>query len=989
MARVSTIPAGVPFVDALASGLLAEASNMGADGDALALADMLVLLPNRRACRSLRDAFWRAGGGRALALPAIQPIGDLDPDDHLLDAGSELDLSPAIGGLRRRLLLTRLLMRAKKLDLTADQAGRLAEDLSDLLDELQTECVPLDALEDLVPEAFAAHWQLSLDILQIIGRFWPAVLAEEGALDPAERRHRVLTALAERWATAAPAKRIVAAGSTGSIPATRALLKVIASLPNGEVVLPGLDRDLDDRSWQALTPQHPQHGLKNLLAALDIHRGQVSLWPRVDEVDARPEARQKLLRDVMQPSGLEGGWRTAPIEAAGLEGLSLAEHPDAMTEATAIALRLRAALLEAGRTAALITPDRSLARRVMVELRRFGIEIDDSAGVPLDRTAAGSFLLLTAKLVVDEVRPVALLSVLKHPLMRGGLEAEMVRRRARALDRLCLRGPTILGGFRQIVGELNELRQAAGDDRPERQDELLELRDWIESLAGLAEPFAGLAAGKDAALADLAAAHLKFAEALAAVDGNGEALWAKEAGQAAAGLFRELLEAADPEDRLPPAAYPPLLASLMTARPVRPRRPAHPRLFIYGQLEARLQQADLTVIAGLNEGVWPGAAEPGPWLNPSMRESLGLPPLERRIGQAAHDFVQAAAGSEVVLSRAEKDLAFSPTVPSRWLVRLKAVLDGGLAEGWIAIQEKPDWRQWASSLDVPTDRPRPAEQPKPRPAVAARPRKLSVSDVGRWMNDAYGLYARRILGLKPLEALEADPEAGDRGTVIHEALERFVRAYPGALPEDAFARLEECGKKAFARFNQRPQVQALWWPRFLEAAAWVVGEERVRRGDLEAILVELNGELVIEAPAGPFRLTARADRLEKRVDGGVVIVDYKTGAPPGPKEMELGRAPQLPLEGGIFERGGFADGHAGGAGLALAGLEFWQLAGGEEAGRLKRCPRELAAAALEGISALVRHYDQENTPYPAAYRPPNTNRRGDYDHLARLGEWPN
>lgn len=429
MARVSTIPAGVPFVDALASGLLAEAN-----GDMLALADMLLLLPNRRACRSLRDAFWRAGAGKALALPSIQPIGDLDPDDLLIDADSELDLPPAIGGLRRRLLLTRLLA---PLGWTTVQAGRLAEDLAGLLDELQTERVSFDALDELVPEMFADHWQKSLGILQVTGRHWPAVLAEEGALDPAERRHRVLTALAERWVAAPPAKRIIAAGSTGSIPATRTLLKAIVDLPNGEVVLPGLDQTLDDASWEALTAQHPQHGLKQLLTSLEMHHSQVELWQDVNEVDVRQELqlpellrpellrpellRPELLRDVMQPSGLAGGWEVAgPVDPKALDGLTLAVHPDPATEATAIALRLRAALLEEGRTAALITPDRTLARRVVVEIRRFGIEIDDSAGVPLDQTAPGSFLLLAARLVLDEIRPVALLSLLKHPLMRAG-----------------------------------------------------------------------------------------------------------------------------------------------------------------------------------------------------------------------------------------------------------------------------------------------------------------------------------------------------------------------------------------------------------------------------------------------------------------------------------------------------------------------------------------------------------------------------------------
>jgi ATP-dependent helicase/nuclease subunit B len=421
----------------------------------------------------------------------------------------------------------------------------------------------------------------------------------------------------------------------------------------------------------------------------------------------------------------------------------------------------------------------------------------------------------------------------------------------------------------------------------------------------------------------------------------------------------------------------------MAARPVRPKRPAHPRLFIWGQLEARLQQTDLTILAGLNDGVWPSGEEPGPWLNPSMRDGLGLPPLERRVGQAAHDFVQAAAGGEVVLSRAEKDLDGSPTVPSRWLVRLKACLAaGGLDPEKIA--EDSAWQSWALSLDQPTDAVRPEPQPKPAPPVADRPRRLAVSDIERWMKNPYGLYARRILGLQPLEALEADPGAADRGMIIHKVLERFVKAYPRDLPDDALARLLDFGVQAFARYNQRPQVRSIWWPRFLRVAAWVVAREAEVRGDLVDILAEVKGELVIEAPAGPFRLTARADRLERRADGGVQVVDYKTGAAPAKADMKNGLAPQLPLEGMMLQQGAFADLD----GQSLSGLQFWQLSGGEDGGRLEPRAVELALGVLESLTALIRHYDKPATAYPASYRPP-TARREDYDHLARLGEWPN
>jgi ATP-dependent helicase/nuclease subunit B len=977
MARVSTIPAGVPFVDALARGLLLEAGPAP-----MAFADWLVLLPNRRACRSLADAFLEASDRPALILPRIQPIGDLDPDELPLDGLAEEEVPPALGGQRRRLLLTRLLC---PLGRSIDEAARLAKDLGDLLDELQTERLDPAALDRLVPDHLAAHWQQSREILQILVSHWPAVLAEEQAIDPAERRHLLLGAIAERWRQHPPAGRIIAAGSTGSIPATRDLLKVIAGLEGGELVLPGLERGLDQASWEALGPQHPQYGLKQLLDALSIERDAVTPWPEAGSA-AGSAARCCLLAEVMRPAATIGAWRESaarilPDEA--FAGLEIAQHPDVATEAAAIALRLRAALEWPGRTAALVTPDRQLARRVAVELRRFDIEIDDSAGVPLDQTAVGSFLLLTAALMLGGGGPVALLSVLKHPLARAGLEPGLCRRRARELERLCLRGPRLAGGFGQLLDELNDRREAARTDQ--ERERIAGLRDWLESLAAITRPLAALAEREEASLEALLRAHLRSAEALASVDGDAAALWSGEAGEQASALLAELLEASGEADRTAPAAYPGLLAQLMAERPVRRQGAVHPRLALWGQLEARLQQADLVILGGLNEAVWPRAVEPGPWLSAGMREQLGLPPLECRIGQAAHDFVQAAAAKEVVLSRAEKDVLGNPTVPSRWLTRLRSLL---LSQGRTeTLQGDPAWDAWATALDRPTGAIRPDPQPRPTPPLRARPRELSVSDIGRWLANPYELYAKRILKLSPLEPLEADPGAQDRGILIHGALEKFVRAFPETLPPDALQRLRDFGLQAFAPLRHRPQVQALWWPRFMELARWLVAHERDHRPTLAAILPEVEGAIWLDAPAGRVRIKARADRLEREPGGAIRVIDYKTGGLPQASEVRAGLAPQLPLEGHMVEAGGFeAIGPA-----ALGALEFWQLVGNSQPGRTRAAdkqsdPAELAAAAAAGLARLIAHFDQPGTAYAARPRPAAA-RPGDYDHLARVQEW--
>jgi ATP-dependent helicase/nuclease subunit B len=967
MLHVATIPPDRPFLDTLAARLLDQAS------DEVELVDTLVLLPTRRGCRGLRDAFLRGSDRPALLLPRIQPIGEVDSDELLLDGTLEVDLPPALPRLRRTLLLARLL---RPLEPQVEHALRLADELARLLDELQTERVPLARIETLVPDAFARHWERAQRVLATLAGHWPGWVESLGATEPAERRDRVLAALAARWRTSPPRGRVVAAGSTGSIQATRALLHVIARLPNGEVVLPGLDRELDAASWQALPPTHPQYGLKQLLEALDCPREAVVPW--TEEGD---RARSRLLQEVMRPAPTIAAWQQIEIAPLAVRGLGVVTAPDPAAEALQIALRLRAALEVPGRTAALVTPDRALARRVAVELGRWQIEIDDSAGVPLDQTPPGAFLLLTAHLVQNGIDVVGLLSVLKHPFARLGREPATLRSLVRRLEITCLRGPRLAGGFTGILTELGRAERRPVDEAGRAR--LAELRKLVDDLARLAAPLFRLTEQPEAELGALLEAHLAFAEALSQAPDGTSPLWVREAGEAAADVFAELLETGREGYPVPAGGYPILLAHALRQRPVRPKAPRHPRLHIWGQLEARLQQADLLILGGLNEGVWPAAVDPGPWLNATMRAELGLPPSERAIGLAAHDFVQAAASAEVVLSRAEKDHAGSPTVPSRWLVRLETLLE---AQGLASLVEADGlWNTLAARIDRPAAPPRPAAQPRPCPPLEARPRQLAVSDIALWMQNPYDLYAKRILALRALEPLDADPGALERGIVIHRALERFVRAHPDALPPDAETRLLALGRQAFEPYAHRPEVRALWWPRFERVASWFVGEERERRPRLVALRAEVPGRLVFETDAGPFVLEARADRIERLAGGGLAIVDYKTGALPQKRDVASGRQPQLSLEGAIALAGGFE----GTPPEPVEELVFWQLRGGETpAVTLALSGVDvLIEGARAGLERLVRHFDDPAVGYLARLRPSTAPRR-DYDHLARQGEWP-
>ncbi|MFQ5773735.1 MAG: double-strand break repair protein AddB [Kiloniellaceae bacterium] len=987
MPSVYTIPPTVSFVDALAHGLLRRSAQ-----DPLALSPTTVLLPTRRGCRALQEAFLRACGAQALLLPRLVPLGDLDAeelalaaDETAFGANGDADLPPAMPTLKRQLLLARLIRhwgRVRGQPPSEDQAVRLAGELARLLDQVETEGLNFDGLEDLVPEDYAAHWQLTLRFLEILTEQWPAMQKEHGCIGPAERRRRLLEAQAAAWHRASPEDPVVAAGSTGSIPATAALLGVVAELPRGMLVLPGLDTDCDEATWEAIRddPSHPQYGLAVLLARLGIAREQVRPWPDLG-LPAAPAARARIVNTALAPAAATAGWRAfadaadADAFARALKGVERIDCPGPGEEAAVIALVLRRALAEEGCRAALVTPDRGLARRVAAELGRWGLAVDDSAGVPLSDTPPGTFLRLSAEMIASAQAPLPLLAALKHPLAAGGRAPGDFRARVRELERRVLRGPRPAAGFAGLKRALRAAREKGRRD---------ELRAWLAELEAMAAPFAkALRAGRP--LAEIVDAHLGFAEALAAsAEESGPArLWAGEAGAAAAGFVADLRAAAGGAPRLKGEQYPAVLTALLVGQVVRPRYGSHPRLSIWGPLEARLQHVDVLVLGGLNEGTWPAEVDPGPWLSRPMRADFGLPAPERRIGLAAHDFAQAFCAPRVFLTRATR-VEGAPSVPSRWLLRLDALLDAfGLRP--LIEDGARSWLDWAEALDRPTH-PIQVGPPAPRPPLEARPRTLSVTKVETWMRDPYGLYAREILGLEPLKPIDSDPGAADFGIIIHKGLETFLATYPEALPDDPEAALIAIGREVFERTGARPGVWAFWWPRFRRIARWFAGMERERRTELARSFAELRGALRLEAPGGPFELIAKADRIDLLRDGSLAILDYKTGALPSKKEVDLGFAPQLPLEAAIALAGGFA----GVPRAAVARLEYWRVSGGEPAGEakpLKADPAEQSALALAGLTRLVTAFDDAETPYHATPRPQWARRFDDYGHLARAKEW--
>ena len=971
-ARVFTIAAGENFSDQLVEGLLHRHG-----GDPLALNRVTLLLPTRRGMRAVRDGFLRQTGGRATLLPRMHAIGDVDEDELLLDPlhGDDVfALPPAITALRRQLLLLHLIARRRGIDPV--QSAPLARELADLLDRLQTEDVPLAALEGLVPGDLAAHWQETLDFLTLLAAPWQELLAVEGCMDPAARRNALLRAQAERWRQSPPLGPIVVAGSTGSIPATAALIAVVAHLPQGAVVLPGLDTFADEETWAAVDQSHAQFGLRQLLGRIGVDRAIVEPWQRGGAEggmggDAE-SPRHHLLREALRPTETTEHWRQLPaLPSAAAAGLVRIDCADPIEEAGVIALCLRRALETPGRTAALITPDRGLARRVAVELKRWRIVVDDSAGLPLAATPPGSFLALTAEMLGSGLDPVNFMATLKHPLAQGGQGPGALKATARDIDRNALRGPRPAPGFDGLADAL-----AAARHMPDRAMALL------DDLSSHGAEALSLFARRGVPLVDLLSAHVRFAEWLATDQGGQCRLWTGEAGEAAMRFIADLLAAAAGLPVMAGAGYATLLSSLMVGQVVRPAFGLHPRLHIWGPLEARLQQADLVLLGSLNEGTWPAGAEADPWLSRPMAARMGLPAPERRIGLAAHDFSQAACASEVILTRAAK-VEGTPTVPSRWLLRLEQVMQ---ATGLMLDRKMPEaLRGWYEQMDD-AGPPQPVKAPECRPPVAARPRRMSVTQVETWIRDPYAVYARHILGLRALDPIAADPGAADYGNVVHHALEKFAKNYPTDLPTEAEGILLEMGRQAFGEQLDRPGVRAFWWPRFQRITTWFLAQEAARRPAILPLATEAKGQLTLPGLAGSFTLTAIADRIDRLADGSLSIIDYKTGVVPSERELHRGEAPQLPLEAAIALAGGFLDVPAG----AVSTLSYWRVSGGREAGEIKEIKTDggdLAQAAQAGLVSLIAHFDDPGTAYLARPRPAIAPRFSDYDHLARIKEW--
>ena len=972
--RWFSIPAHRPFVDDLARGLLNTLEPLGPE----ALPRATVLTPTRRGARALADAFLAVGGGRALLLPQIRPLGDLDEGEPPFEPGDlALDLPPAISSRRRRFELARLVVdHGDKLSFKPGpvQALELAKALSDFLDSCQIEEIAFeDRLDGLAEGDLAQHWQVSARFLKAVLGAWPERLKDLSLIDVSERRVRLLRALERQWRDNPPTEVLVAAGSTGTAPATADLLRVVAAAPRGAVVLPGLDEDLADSAWAQIEgapgEQHPQGAMKRLLDRAGVSRSDVRAW--VPDVDSRGRWRRRIVNEALRPAEATADWlaQIAALRAEapdldpvaeGLTGFSVIAARAEEEAAGACALLLREALETPDRTAALVTPDQTLARRVMTRLQRWGVIPDSSAGAPLAAAGAAILALHLARLVEAPLDPVRLLAFAKHPLVLAEDEGPA----AATLERKGLRGAA--PGSKAVLRA--RLKDAPG---------ALALCDRVlAAVDHAAAPYVdGFALPARAAQALVEALEGLIAPAR---------LWAGGAGECLGALMAALIQDGEPLPDASPQAFADILDRLVNEETVRVGGATHPRLRILGAIEARLVRADRLVLAGLEEGVWPQGAPIDPFLSRPMRRRLGLPPPERRVGLTAHDFAQAASAPDVVLVHCERR-GGAPAVESRWLWRLKTLAAGA----GLALPRRDDVLDWVRALDAPGPY-APIGRPAPVPPVEHRPRKMAVTRVEALTRDPYAVWARDILRLYPLERPDEPVEARARGTAIHAAFETFAETYPDAVPADAAAVFERLYVDALVAAGMPPTALAREKALAREAALWVADWERHRRATARKIVVEAEGKLELSINGRPFTLTAKADRIEPTPDGTAHILDYKTGAAPSQKQVDTGFSPQLTLTAAILMNGGFPDlGSPAPGELTYVRVTGRRPAGEEQVRALAGGESEEAARkAMDGLVKLIARYDDPAEPYRSRVAPQFVKEHpGDYAHLARVFEW--
>ncbi|MDY6407596.1 MAG: PD-(D/E)XK nuclease family protein [Pseudomonadota bacterium] len=900
------------------------------DHNPLMAAQIQIILPTRRAAVIIKNAFLKRSLQKPILIPKLIPLYDLD---NLAE-----DIPPAMSALERALTLQKLCAEIPNIT-TPEGALKVAISLGQVLDEFYQFEAPTKNLSELVQNPiFAEHWNETIVFLDIITKEWPKILANKGMIDEADRRIRLIDSYTRNLSQTTDF--IIAAGLDGGLPVVRRLLAQIDARENGLILMEGLDTTLTEQELKSLPENHYLYGIKQILEEL-------KKTPQMVQSSRFPLSKELLMMQALAPADSTEQWQHVKIPSESISHVKRIDCDTDADEATTIALILRGALEVPEQTAALVTPNRALARRVISQMRRWNIILDDSAGTPVLQTEAGIFLSLIAQVGLSHQDPIDLLSLLKHPLCADGQNPMFFRKQVKVWEK---------------EARLNETAFT-----PLLSTDLAPFCEMFNN-GNVLTPFK-----------TILTAHIRLAEALAtSSDRTGaERLWGTDTGKVIFEFLINLVQQADLIGKIEPAFYGRIMEILLAGLNVRPSYGMHPRLDILGPIEARFHHADICIIGGLNEGVFPPVPETGPWLNRKMRQDLLLPQPEIKISEMAYDFAHCFCSPRVYLTRAKKTDG-TETIPSRFISRMEAVLMGNQIPFSIFKND------WAETLDRP-NKTETIAPPAPCPPVSARPKKLSVTRIEMWMRNPYAIYARYVLGLFPLKNLNTKERQQLYGVAVHDALEAFIRKNPNNCDK---AELMAVMRESLSRVGMTETDQTFFLSRFDQTADFIIANQSIHANLIQQSLTEASGEVTFDVEGIPFTLTGKADRIDLFKNGSVRILDYKTGTVPSVKEVVSGYAPQLPLEALILIKNGFKDLKS----APICDLVYWKLASKADDCKIislteKKKATDLIDESFQGLFNLIRIFNQQNTPYeacPVAGKEPTFN---DYEHLSRSAEW--
>lgn len=991
--RVYNIAPGGDFLHVLAHEILLGFPFANPHRENPPLPNWTILLPTRRAARILGSILGQESGQRAVLLPTIKPIGDID-DGRLRDDANVGDIPLAISRAGQLFMMLDILKNwavqnpqtaiASEIQASQIQSLALASSLLQLVDQMETGETNFDLLSEAYNIELSEHRSSLLSLLGLLKIELPQRLLKENLMGPSARRSLLIRLEANRLAQTKLRGPIIAAGSTGTIPATRALLSAIAHHEQGAVILPGLDLQMTADDWSTIGPDHPQFSLQNLIADMKVERKDVV------PLNFGNVQRNFVSAELMRPSATADRWHvtlkahTEDINKA-LEHLHLISAPDRHLESRAIALILRHALETPKQTAALVTPDRDLARRVKAELRRWNIEIDDSAGEPLHHHGMACLASHVLQSVANGLTSAGFLALLSHADVSLGMSREEFQRNLANLEIVVLRGQ---GDNLGLVALQNSMARALEAKRSKARvhPQVLALTDddWISLQIFLETVIAILAPLLFDKIQSAEQSILEFEVALNKLAPDAD--WGLVANQNVTTLMDELRGETSRLQNGRFSELAPIILHMLREKTLPTSSSSHPRLAIYGVLEARLVPADILILGGLNEGSWPPQPDPGPWLNRSMRTLFGMQLPERDIGLSAHDFTQCLGYDQVYITNAKR-LDGVPKISSRWLLRLQTIIKAaGLNEN--AAQDNT-WVELAQALDANPNH-NPHTKPRPTPSPAVRPTHFSVTEVEKLIRDPYAIYAKKILKIEPLQNLVLEPDAALRGTLFHEALRIWNQQQEISLAGNPHQLLLNIGETLFEPLSNNSEIATFWWARFKRIAQWIAEVEPDFRQSLVRVHAEISGQIEFEISNITHKLTAKADRIDELANGKARIIDYKSGSPPTAKTVQIGISPQLPLEAAIVLAGGFKSLHCS----SIAEVMYLHITGSTPAGAVKiidaqdgQSLDDLAKTQLQGFKNLLFKYQNPTQAYLPRAAIQKEEETTDHDHLSRYKEW--